>query len=150
MTVGLVVLAASVSSASAHLTRPLRGDHRDLTTARRSLAHSLYVCVRGSGRPQHRHCRAVPWLRQLVQRLSPHPVSHLGLWSCIHSQEGNDGAGTYTGPLQMTYPWEGLYHSWYSLPMKTVFALAEQKYREHGYSQAWLFGQWPNTAPNCV
>jgi hypothetical protein len=82
---------------------------------------------------------------------APQPVvGHWSLWECIHSGEGNDAAGTYSGPLQMTRPWEGLYHDWYHLPKSTVFAIAEQKYREHGYSQSWLFGQWPNTAPPCV
>ena len=111
----------------------------------------LYVCARGWGHTQKKHCRAVPWLRSFIQRLTaPPPLGHESLWWCIHSGEGNDAYGKYKGPLQMTTPWEGLSRDWYGLPVRTVFAIAEKKYREHGYSLAWIRQQWPQTSLSCI
>jgi hypothetical protein len=153
MIAGLSGLAVCVGSASAHLTHPLRGDHRDLTTARRSLAHSLYVCARGTGRPHRIHCRAIPWLRQVVYRLTPHSVPHLPQWLCIHKYEGawNDPGSPYYGGLQMDIGFQqhfapellskkGTANHWTPAEQMMV---AERAYRESGFSR------WPNTARYC-
>lgn len=110
--------------------------------------------------------RALRWIEQARSRLhnkstslrlSATGIAHYALWNCIHNgaypgapHEGNSSSGTYTGPLQMTYPWAGHYVHWYYVPITTVYEIAENEYRAHGYSTVWLEGQWPNTSPPCL
>jgi hypothetical protein len=83
-------------------------------------------------------------------RLAP-SVGHLALWLCIHSREGawTDQGAPYFGGLQMTYGWAGLVGNAALLSPLQQMRAAETGYRRSGYSRAWLFGQWPNTAPPC-
>lgn len=95
--------------------------------------------------------------RVAAKRLLAARPAHWALWNCIHNgaypgapHEGNSSSGTYTGPLQMTYPWDGFYVHWYSVPIATVYHYAEIGFQQHGYSTYWLEHQWPNTAPPCI
>jgi hypothetical protein len=108
-------------------------------------------------------------LRELSKLRGRHPSAnvngvpaHYRGWLCIHlgpsfnstgPHEGNSWSGTYTGPLQMTNPWMG--HrapggSWASIPMRAVFAIAEQESAKYGFSYSYMSGQWPNTYPPCA
>ncbi len=123
-----------------------------------NLAHATYVCEHGSGKVKRDHCQAEVWLKKL---LTPPPpvIPHWGLWSCITNgaypgapHEGNGYNGPYTGPLGMTTPWMGHMppgSDWVHSPVSAVYAIAEQEYKNSGYSESWLFGQWPNTGPPC-
>ena len=121
-------------------------------------SHARYVCVRGTGEPKRWHCAASQWIGAQVAHtranLRPAVTGHTSLWMCIHSREGawnaNTGNGFYGG-LQMTYGWLGLIAGRASdLSPSAQMAAAERGYRQSGYSTAWLYGQWPNTAPPCT
>jgi hypothetical protein len=130
-----------------------------------SVSHYRYVCEHGTGKVRAGHCAALRWslpkLRAVVRQL--HPVRpampsalppHESLWLCIHGGEGAWNANTgngYYGGLQMTYGWLGLIPGRASdlSPLQQMWA-AETGYRQAGFSQSWLFGQWPNTSPPCV
>lgn len=95
--------------------------------------------------------------RRIVAATRP---AHYALWSCITNgaypgaaHEGDGYNGSYSGPLGMTTPWLG--HSppgsdWVHSDRVAVYQLAEQEYADHGYSSAFLRGQWPNTSPPCL
>lgn len=96
---------------------------------------------------------------KIERALTPKPtIAHLALWECIHGGEGawydNTGNHYYNG-LQMTWGWGPLPDSGpladpnHYTPMQ-IMAVAEGAYREHGYSRAWLGGQWPQTSPPCL
>lgn len=135
------------------LKRVRQNLRRDVSVfhSRESIANDVYQNLQF-------HKNALAWHRALLRyyqakwnRLHPPAPSYSSsLWECIHRREGNDSAGTYTGPLQMTYPWEGHYVDWYNVPISTVYAIAQQEYADHGFSRVWLFQQFPNTAPPCV
>lgn len=96
--------------------------------------------------------------------------AHHSLWLCIHSREGDweDGGWPYWGGLQMGAWFLSTYlerfapssvppagnvgpNGWTNAASQYAQeAAAEAGYRASGYSRAWLFGQWPNTAPPCV
>lgn len=85
---------------------------------------------------------------------------HTSLWLCIHSREGawNDPNAPYFGGLQMGY-WfmetyggdlyrrKGTADNWTAAEQ---MAVADRAYHAGGHSTAWLYGQWPNTAPPCT
>jgi hypothetical protein len=97
---------------------------------------------------------------------------HLAMWLCIHSGQRNgrrvgSGEGSWKdhashnphyGGLQMgrwfmSHYGHGLLYKvgtadkW--LPLVQIW-VAERAYETEGYSQAWLFGQWGDTAPPCI
>lgn len=91
---------------------------------------------------------------------------HTSLWLCIHANEGSwtDPNPPYFGGLQMGYWFMGEYGDADTYG-RNIYAqegtadhwspgeqmgVAQAAYRESGYSRAWLFGQWPNTAPPCA
>lgn len=79
-------------------------------------------------------------------------VANEAMWLCIHSREGAWNANTgngYYGGLQMTSGWGGVARPDLLSPVAQM-QLAERGYAASGFSRAWLFGQWPNTAPPCV
>lgn len=88
------------------------------------------------------------------------PIAHWGLWSCITNgaypgapHEGNGYNGLYTGWLGMTTPWMGHYppgSDWVHSSQSAVYAIAEEEYRNSGYSRNFIIGQWPNTGPPCL
>lgn len=95
--------------------------------------------------------------RRLAARAAARALpAHYRLWACIHGgaypgapHEGWSRGGMHSGPLQMTRPWEGISYDWGALSYGAVYTIAEQRYRVHHYSRAWLYGQWPQTAPPC-
>lgn len=98
---------------------------------------------------------------RLVAAAAPAPAGHWRLWACITDgayagapHEGDGYNGPYSGPLGMTTPWAGHYpqpgRDWVSSARAYVYATAEQEYAAHGYSSAWVYGQWPNTGPPCA
>lgn len=79
--------------------------------------------------------------------------AHLAGWECIHGGEGDgwNPSHDYSGPLQMTSGWEGYPISdWDTIPRMQVYADAEAKAAENGFSYSWMAGQWPNTFPRCA
>lgn len=109
------------------------------------------------------------WWKDVRDRTADKPnrcwPAHHALWLCIHSREGDweDGGWPYWGGLQMGAWFMDAYGTWgepqgYTGPNGWTNApsqlqqeqAAERGYRASGYSTAWLFGQWPNTAPPCV
>lgn len=117
----------------------------------------------GTARSRARVRRDHLWLRRFAlskvtearRRLAPPrpAVGHLAMWECIHAGEGAWNAQTgngYYGGLQMTYGWMGLVGNAALLSPAAQMAAAEAGWRANDYSLAWLFGQWPNTAPPCV
>ncbi len=88
---------------------------------------------------------------QVARKLTPR-AALVALWLCIHSREGawNDEGAPYYGGLQMSYGWYGLVTDAASLSPAAQMQAAETGYRQSGYSQAWLLGQWPHTAPPCL
>jgi hypothetical protein len=79
--------------------------------------------------------------------------SHYALWNCIHNGEGAWNANTgngYYGGLQMTYGWDGLVSNAALLSPAQQMAAAETGYRQSGYSEAWLLGQWPVSSRSCL
>lgn len=89
---------------------------------------------------------------RLAAALASHArvTGHFAGWACIHGGEGNSAGGTYTGPLQMTTPWEGMSYNWYAMPIAAVYAIAERVAAAHGFNYSWMQGQWPNTYPPCA
>jgi hypothetical protein len=110
----------------------------------------------------HHHQRikrqATARLSVVRTRLSLPP--NYSFWMCVHRQEGSwtDPNAPYYGGLQMghwfmrTYGWnllqrKGTADNWTKMEQIWV---AERAWQREGYSRAWLFGQWPNTAPPCI
>ena len=79
--------------------------------------------------------------------------AHTRGWLCIHGGEGawnaNTGNGFYGG-LQMTYGWMGLVSNAAVLSPAQQMQAAEIGYRNSGFSDSWMRGQWPNTYPPCA
>lgn len=77
------VLLLNAGSAQAHLVA--RMHHNDSRAqlhaeAYHDYRHALYVCARGWGHPKRRHCNAVPWLEEVLQRTAPLPSVDLTPW----------------------------------------------------------------------
>jgi hypothetical protein len=128
---------------------------REVKRLRRS-NHDWHRYARKVEREKGRLLHVVADLRSKLARLSPHPVStagHLAGWLCIHRREGAWNASTgngYYGGLQMTYGWMGLVKDASKLSPAQQMAAAETGYRQSGYSDSWMRGQWPNTYPPCA
>lgn len=60
-------------SANADLVRHFHHGKITHANAERNLNHALYVCARGSGKPKREQCKAIPWLRSVVERTAPAP-----------------------------------------------------------------------------
>lgn len=115
------------------------------------------VCVHGQ-----RLVHDVALLRRIAAKLAARAdavrvASHYAGWDCIHNgaypgapHEGDSATGTYTGPLQMTYPWAGYYVHWHDVSIGAVYAIADRVAAARGYSYAWMSGQWPQTFPPCA
>ncbi|HEV7639315.1 MAG TPA: hypothetical protein VGO39_00425 [Gaiellaceae bacterium] len=97
----------------------------------------------------------IPVVRARLARLRARlrPAGHVAGWSCIQSREArwnaNTGNGFYGG-LQMTYGWAGRVRNAALLTPAAQIAVAEAEASEHGWSYAWMRGQWPNTYPPCA
>jgi hypothetical protein len=50
----------------------------------------------------------------------------------------------------MTYGWDGLVGNAALLSPEQQMAAAETGYRQSGYSEAWLLGQWPVSSRSCL
>ena len=87
------------------------------------------------------------------------PIHHLGLWLCVHANEGawTDPNDPYFGGLQMgrwfmstyggrLYATKGTADHW--TPAEQM-AVADRAYHGEGHSSAWLNGQWPGTRDEC-
>ena len=168
--VTLALFAASTAKASLEHCSKKQAPRRELVCAQRALrarqgeerwirankTRTLFALNRAHY--WRSHLRFVLWRervdrRHVVEaraRFVP-SVGHLALWLCIHSGEGSwtDEGAPYYGGLQMTYGWAGLVGDAAQLSPMQQMEAAETGYRRSGYSQAWLFGQWPNTAPPC-
>lgn len=105
------------------------------------------------------HARAAAWTQRSLLRVQAQLAAralpaHYSLWLCIHSREGAWDADTgngYYGGLQMTWGWLGYISGPASAYAPTQqMQAAERGYRASGYSLAWLYSQWPNTAPLCA
>jgi hypothetical protein len=82
----------------------------------------------------------------------PQVVSHIAMWLCIHSKEGDWAANTgngYYGGLQMMSGWGGVSRPDLLSPSAQI-ALAERGYAQSGYSLSWIRQQWPRTSYGCV
>jgi hypothetical protein len=69
----IVVIALTfTSTAQAHLPQKIHHPEGNAHAhAEKNLAHALYVCKQGTGRPKRVHCRAIPWLKQRVEATAP-------------------------------------------------------------------------------
>lgn len=79
---------------------------------------------------------------------------HTSGWLCIHKNEGawNDGGSPYYGGLQMSWNWMNAVPGGDAgkLPAIQQMWIAERVSARHGFSHAWMSGQWPNTYPRCA
>jgi hypothetical protein len=120
---------------------------------------------------RHPHSSIKPWRRYenlaywrgkryAARELPSRCIRHERLWRCIHSREASwtDPGFPYWGGLQMG-EWFMSHYAHRLLhrvgtadrwPPRTQMRVAERAYRSTGYSRAWLYGQWPNTAPPCA
>lgn len=151
-----------------HELRTRTWHYQDLRKARRSETRYLERRVRALPRLQrlahYWYERAVAARRAYARysraRSAPPAVAHLALWRCITNgaypgapHEGNGYNGAYTGWLGMSTPWMGHMppgSDWVHSDQMAVYAIAEQEYRNSGYSSSWLHGQWPATSPPCA
>jgi len=81
----VVALVALVVAAPAHshlVKRMHRNESRAAlhAAAQHDYNHSLYVCVRGSGRPKREHCRSLRWLKRVLDETAPPPVVDISPW----------------------------------------------------------------------
>jgi hypothetical protein len=162
--VAVVAIEASPASAQLIVRPPAHASLRQIERSQKlNLAHARYICRHGRHYMKRWGCQAVSWLtRELHQtEAALHPavsaVSHYDAWACITDgaypgapHEGNGYNGLYTGPLGMTNPWSGYSGDWVRMGRAAVYAIADRVAAAHGYNDAWMRGQWPQTYPPCA
>lgn len=82
-TIAVIAVFIAPPQARAHLVKklPQHGSQRlQHKRAVKDLRHATYVCVKGWGHVKRAHCRAIPWLKRVLQRTAPRPVLSLNYW----------------------------------------------------------------------
>lgn len=115
------------------------------------------ICVHGQRLVDALHVKSHidATLAALAQaRLLAARPAHYDLWLCIHGGEGSwhnqdTGHNSHYGGLQMTIGWDGRVGNAALLTPLAQMQAAEAGYAAHGYSKAWLQGQWGQTIGPC-
>lgn len=116
--------------AQGHLVKRMhRSDSRATlhVAAYRDYRHSIYVCVRGRGRPKHEHCRSLPWLRRVLSTTEPLPsvdtwiARQIAAASVLGSESGGDPWPNCPDPYDGGGSWQDTVNcenggSWYDSP----------------------------------
>jgi hypothetical protein len=142
---GLGATTSTTQQGQDHLTSAVIAEKSENAVLKREVKR-----LRKSNHDWHRYARK----QESLQTYEGHPVGPcFAGWLCIHRREGAWNASTgngYYGGLQMTYGWMGLVKDASKLSPAQQMAAAETGYRQSGYSDSWMRGQWPNTYPPCA